>query len=54
MFEAYLMTPYEIGKASKRELRDYLENVRGFFVDLDESIKEIRETAIADYWEERK
>lgn len=52
-FSETTATKFEIGKMSKRELKDYLES-RGYYVAEGETIKEMRETAKADRDEEMK
>lgn len=44
---------HEIRRMTKQELKHYLES-RGYYVAQGESIKEMRETALADWHEERK
>jgi len=53
MMGSYFASIRDIKSMSKVELREYLEGVRGFACH-DDSIKEMRETAIDDTKEEIK
>lgn len=48
MFRESTASRHEINKMKKSELKSYLES-RGYFVDEEETIKELRDTALDDW-----